>query len=346
MHIVSRIVSVILVFCCISPVLRAQNPTIVNGDGSAFVGKYCYDSTNYEIRISTNADGRFDGCGVFQRNGRWYINPIAATVGVTVFPYQCNLTYTIAADNRKITKTILIYKPVIIYPPLEDTVTCNGHFELYATTLYAGAYDYKWFPVGFLERPDTSVTKGFIQKTQKFTIIAKDVTAPCEGRDSLIVHYIPLPKPEIQAISMDGHTLSTKETYDSYQWLFNGQKIHGAESAFLLAKEDGSYQVIVGNEVGCTDTSDVYTIETVSINGDMSNAVRSIAIYPNPATDIINVEGNGEVNLSIAGIDGRILKQQSGLRYISTAGLPGGLYLLHINGKDGTPIQVVKFQKL
>src|SRR5690606_27195330 len=112
------------------------------------------------------AGGTFDGCGIFEENGQWYFNSQVATEGETVFPISCQLTYTV--DGQSISVHLLIWKPVVIDPPLNDSFTCTGEIRLEAYTLYAGAYDYQWIPSAPLERPDTSITNGYITDTTTF----------------------------------------------------------------------------------------------------------------------------------------------------------------------------------
>src|SRR5690606_31758207 len=73
--------------------LFAQNVTITKPDGTPIEDQYCWDDTDYPL-AGNPAGGTFDGCGVFQENGQWYFNPQVATEGETVFPIQCQLTYT------------------------------------------------------------------------------------------------------------------------------------------------------------------------------------------------------------------------------------------------------------
>ncbi len=346
----------VLILCMAVLLGRTSAQTnIVNADGSEIPKWYCYDSIDYEITVSPYVEGAFDNdpyssCGVFQRNGKWYFNPVIATTGITVFPWQCYLTYY-TKDSMEISKSIVIAKPVIISPPLTDLSTCNGHFELGATALYAGPYTYQWLPGAFLERPDTAVTKGFIQTTQKFTLIVTDQMFAsqnifCTAKDSLVVHMDQVTKPEIQSVSLDGYTLATKTTYGSYQWLHEGKHLLGATEPFLVVRRNGNYQVIGSNGLWCSDTSDNYNINTVSIE-EYRNVVRDSDIYPNPATNMLHLNIDKATEVYIFSIEGKLMKQyKSNNNTIYIGELPKGIYLIHLKDIKGEVLKVDRFVKL
>ncbi len=199
--------------------LHAQ--TITLADGSSLPDQYCWDDELYALS-GTPAGGAFSGCGVFEEEGQWYFNPVMATEDVTVFPISCNMTYTL--DGSSTTVPLLIWKPVVITPPLEDSFTCSGHFFLHATTLYAGAYDYTWTPSAFLEFPDSPNTVGFITVTQTFVLTAVDNTSGCIGSDTITIEKYPEPS---LSVSNDT-TINARETAplqasgaQSYLWLPN-----------------------------------------------------------------------------------------------------------------------------
>ena len=51
----------------------------------------------------------------------------------------------------------------------------------------------------------------------------------------------------------------------AYQWLFNGVDIMGATSQTYVPNNNGDYQVVVVDSLGCVDTSGVFTITTASL---------------------------------------------------------------------------------
>lgn len=325
----------------------AQSVNITNGDGSALTLRQCYENINYEIK-GVPAGGVFNGCGVFDSLGRTYWNPIRASAGTYVFPYACNLTYEAAGSLGS--KSMLVWKPVVVAPALTDLNTCDGHFTLLATPMYAGDYIYWWEPSdgtnGYVYRPDTALTDGYTNKTQQFRVSITDIQSGCVGKDSLVVHIDQITKPEIQSVSLDGYTLATKATYSSYQWLHEGKHLLGATDPFLVVRRNGNYQVIASNGLWCSDTSDNYNINTVSIE-EYRNVVRDSDIYPNPATDMLHVNIDKVAEIYIFSIEGKLMKQykyNNNTIYIGE--LPKGIYLIHLKDIKGEVLKMDRFVKL
>ncbi len=192
--------------------------TITNGDGSPLTKKYCWENEEHAI-AGQPAGGIFSGCGVSQVNGQWYFNPVTATSNIAVFPYSCTLSYTV--NGNTVNVPILIWKPVVVFPPLRDTTTCDGNFNLEATMLYAGDYDFTWTPALPLNTPAASQTTGYINQPTTFTVTARDVTSGCTGSDDVTI--TPLAQPHL-TVSHDTTVLARTTIQlmvtgaDSYEW--------------------------------------------------------------------------------------------------------------------------------
>jgi gliding motility-associated-like protein len=264
----------------------ANAQTITNGDGSALQLNYCYEDIAYPLQGQPGG-GDFSGCGMYRQNGAWYFNPVVASQDVTVFPFQCSITYTIGTQS--VTRNILVYKPVRIDPPLQDTATCSGAFTLEATMEYAGAYNFAWSPAAFLDNPDTSYTTGFITQSQTFVIVAEDVTSGCTGSDTIRVVRNPVPALVVQP---DTVTLRARESVQLhasgaayYYWQPSRWLSHDTVAAPVAHPQAPvTYMVIGRNEEGCVDTAyvSIHILEDIMIpnafspNGDGLNDVFKI----------------------------------------------------------------------
>lgn len=146
-------------------------------------------------------------------------------------------------------------------------------------------------------------------------------------------------------ITVNVFELSTTMTYDSYQWLLNGQLLPGATQGSYTVLENGDYQVIVGNDQGCVDTSEVYEVTNVGIQdpGDISALIR---VGPNPVQDVVFVQSPVPVQLSLSSISGALIQRQSATHSLSMGGLAAGMYLLRIMDKDGRLLKVEKLVKV
>lgn len=232
--------------------------TIANGDGTPLTTKYCRVNEDFPI-LGAPSGGTFSGCGVFNQGGQWYFNPVRATIGNSVFPVQCNLVYTVGATSTMV--PMLVWKPVVITPPLEDSFTCNGEFYLHATTLYAGAYDYTWSPASTLDQPDSPNTAGYLASTETFVLTAIDVTSGCMGSDTVTIEKYPVPvvvsnndtvvnaRAQVQ-LQASGATLYL---WQPSRWLDNDT----IANPLATPQAPVTYQVIGINEYGCTDTAEV-----------------------------------------------------------------------------------------
>lgn len=159
--------------------------------------------------------------------------------------------------------------------------------------------------------------------------------------DTFFVEELPFIAPEIQ---LDGFTLSTTETYDTYQWLLDGVLIDGATDSAYTATSDGDYQVIVSNEFGCSDTSAVHTIQNTGIGvvGALANAIR---LYPNPTREEIWIKAPYPVNIKVSTMSGRVISTYNAIRSLSTSGLRPGMYFVTISDAAGKVIKVEKLIK-
>lgn len=233
--------------------------TISNGDGAPLTTQYCWEDMNFPI-LGQPSGGSFDGCGVFEQNGQWLFNPVIATQGLSVFPVQCFLSYTI--NGTTVTIPILIWKPVVIDPPLEDSFTCNGNFLLHAKTLYAGAYDYSWTPATYLEQPDSANTAGYIDASQTFVLTATDHTSGCMGSDTVIINRYLVPVLSINpdtAILPYASVQLVASGAAQYQWEPERWLNNPAIAGPLATPEATVTYTVTGTSAdGCSATAEVH----------------------------------------------------------------------------------------
>lgn len=235
------------------------------------------------------AGGSFSGCGVYAENGKWYFNPAIATQHTTTFPYQCMIRYTV--NGATIQQPVTIAKPVIIDPPLEDSVTCTGSLYLHAATLYVGAYEFQWSPANLLNQPDEANTTGQIQSTQTFVLTATDMASGCTGQDTVTISRDFIPElvlsPDTVILPGTKAHLRASGAFDyswfPITWLDNPYSAHPVSAA----QEDITYTVTGRSELGCTDTASVrvsidkniFIPNAFSPNGDRINDVFRIVNY-------------------------------------------------------------------
>lgn len=101
------------------------------------------------------------------------------------------------------------------------------------------------------------------------------------------------------------------------------------------------------NDTSAPATSATLRLDTVSFTSVLSNEKfnsESISIYPNPATDVLNVSGvEGVTSLVINDINGRTIKTVNDASSINVSDLNAGVYFINITTDNGNVTK--KFMK-
>ncbi len=140
--------------------------------------------------------------------------------------------------------------------------------------------------------------------------------------------------------------LSVADTYDTYQWFYNGMLLQGAITYYLISPPNGVYAVQVTNSYGCVVTSDMIT---VNVGVEEIALENQLNIYPNPVTDVLNVQWkntNESATLSIRDLSGRLVLTErvaNGNAVLELSKLSSGNYILELQTEEGSlRKQVVK----
>lgn len=146
-------------------------------------------------------------------------------------------------------------------------------------------------------------------------------------------------------ITFNDFVLSTGDSYESYQWLLEGEAIPGGTTASIVVSESGNYQVVTVNEQGCTDTLMVYNVTGVNSINDISLLKNRTNIYPNPVTDLLNVRIPETVEASLTTIEGKVLSSARGTHTIDMKRYAAGVYMIVLRSADGRSIMAEKVIK-
>jgi len=222
--------------------------------------------------------------------------------------------------------------------------TCEGQQDGSATVVVTGGqapFTYLWFPSSQTTVTATGLGAGF------YVVRVKDSTG-CTVFSSVAIgfqHARPVVDlgSDVTACLVD--TLDAGAGFSSYLWsdASTGQK--------LVVTVSGTYAVTVTDVNGCQNSSSVnVTIQNCAIIGGSNGhnarldapAQGLIAyVYPNPATDVVNVAINGikseiNVKLELADMLGNKVASQSStpdvdyIGTISLSNLPVGIYFLKV----------------
>ena len=148
-----------------------------------------------------------------------------------------------------------------------------------------------------------------------------------------------LPTP---TITENGYILET-ESFDSYQWYFNGSVINGATNQTYTATQTGDYSVEVTDNNSCTNFSQEVNVTITNINSLPNN---EFSIYPNPSNGdfIIKFNKITDANIIIYDITGKVVLTKNRINKninISLKNINKGMYFVKINNKNNTAIEKV-----
>lgn len=224
----------------------------------------------------------------------------------------------------------------ITVSPLVATMCHNSPVTLTAT---GAGVTYQW-ELGGVAIPGATDATYTATASGTYTVVADNGTCTANGPAATIS---PAPTPII-AYNTSGNYLYTG-TYATYQWLRNGTSIPGATSSIYPVTMAGDYRVAVTDVNSCADTSAVYTYTTTTSVNTVT-AADDIAIYPNPASAVLNISAPYSVSVTIIAPDGRIVVDRVSTTRVDVGGLANGMYLVMVYDEHNTLVKTSKFSKI
>ncbi len=297
-----------------------------NSDGQRIWGTY-YGGTGWD-------EGWAVACG---KGGKVYLVGTANTPGMA--------TPDVHQDTLGGFSDIYIVKfcdlPFLTTPVTGNDSICAGSTNTYSIRAIEGA-TYIWnLPKGWTGNSNgNSITATADTASGRISVRAV-LCNDTSDEQSFDVHV----RPEVPAvITVDGFELGTVYTHSSYQWYRDGQAIPGATDPVLNVTQNGDYRVRVVNAGGCIDTSVIYTVTNVSINGP-DDLKRAVKIYPNPATEVLYIQTPLPVDVMIHSMDGKLALQQQQASSIDLHALSAGVYMIFVRDSKGLLIKTEKLVK-
>jgi hypothetical protein len=110
----------------------------------------------------------------------------------------------------------------------------------------------------------------------------------------------------------------------------------------LTGVTGGTYVVVVEDEAGCTATETIEVGTQLSIDNWNS---QTIAVYPNPTSNWVNISLDGEFIYSLVSINGQILSTHKGVDQakLDLSGFADGVYFIEVQSEHGTQsIKLIK----
>jgi hypothetical protein len=149
-----------------------------------------------------------------------------------------------------------------------------------------------------------------------------------------------IPEPKFTSINTSGNTFSFTYTgstpFTNITWDFGDGNISTQTNPTHSFAKDGNYPVTVTVTNDCGDNTHGSNQVALKVG---TTAKIDIRIYPNPAKDLVQIEGVNPVSVQLQNIQGPLIKRFSGdLKRLDVAGLPGGVYLLRIETANGISV--------
>ncbi|MEI6816940.1 MAG: T9SS type A sorting domain-containing protein, partial [Bacteroidota bacterium] len=163
------------------------------------------------------------------------------------------------------------------------------------------------------------------------------------------VNVLLYPAPAVPTITVTFDTLHSSAGL-TYQWYKDGNIINGATSNSYIVPVNGNYTVVITDANGCTSVSVPYVFNSTGVN-DIKNVSDKFMVFPNPATDELNITSkfgsSSSLNLDIIDIYGQVVYHYQLVNdntTISLSTINSGIYLIRISNGETTVVK--RFTKL
>lgn len=165
------------------------------------------------------------------------------------------------------------------------------------------------------------------------------------GCDSTVYLKLTVNSMTKPVVTVNGFVLGVQLRYNTYQWLLDNSPIAGATDSTYSVSANGNYSVVVTDEAGCVDTSDVYTVGNYTHIDETSILGHSIELYPNPTTGKIYIKSPVSIEVAVYSLEGKQLLKKQQADYLSIDHLSNGVYFLQVRDESGRLIKTEKFVK-
>ncbi|HMG82995.1 MAG TPA: Ig-like domain-containing protein [Ferruginibacter sp.] len=268
-------------------------------------------------------------------------NTTIATVSSTglvtaVTAGTATITVTTADQGKMATSVIIVTNPIVNAPVISYTGTttiCAGQSILLVSSVSSGN---QWYKNGVII---TGATANTLQVTASgiYTVVATagGITSPASA--GVTITILPVPTAPVISESQDSTLVSS--AVSNNQWYVDTAMIAGQTSQQYGPAATGSYAVTT-TQNGCT---------SLLSNEFYFSKIERVSIYPNPATDFItvNFNGNGPFTVTMFSSAGKEVLSavivQSGSK-LNIAALHRGIYFVKIF--DESIQSVIKIVKL
>lgn len=243
---------------------------------------------------------------------------------------NATINYVIAAQQILPTPQLTTIDTIIIYaPPPTPIITYDSLTHTLSTP--ALGFSYQWYFNGSPIAGATLSTYTLYQSGH-YALVAINANGCIGFSDTLSAVYCN-PYLQAQLIETNGTLFVSNIAQNaSISWLFNGNTLPNQQENTLITSENGSYQCIVTDAFGCSDTTNIILIDV----GLATNSLELPSIFPNPAKNILFVSlptsWIGSL-IELSDLSGKVLygeKATEPAHTIHFTSIQSGLYLIRL----------------
>lgn len=164
------------------------------------------------------------------------------------------------------------------------------------------------------------------------TVAATGVCPEVTSTETIVINALPT-----ATASASGATATVVETTGAtYQWINcdDDTEITGATSSTYAPSAPGSFQVVVTAN-GCSSTSACISVTNVSVS---SVSLDNVAIFPNPASDVITIAGltAAQSTITVLDVNGKVIISQvvtAAQTDLTIANVESGVYFIQVSSE-------------
>lgn len=334
----------ILKGCCAVPSFTSSGSIQIACLGSPFPINYTFNGSADSLRWELSTDGGTTWNPV--SNNATYSGATTATLsinyvsGLNGYDYRL-VAYACGSSSASQATTLVTdpLAPIISCPPdiveTPSTLNCNPSILWNApiavdnctgATASGSSNPGDNFPVGTTNVLYTATDSAGNTDTCSFNVTVQTPVIP-------------------NAVTYSNGNLCATISGATYQWYEGGNLISGATAQCYFPTTPGTYTVFITDGTGCTGTAD-FQVTVVGVDPGFASIPH---IYPNPASGLLNIRFETlpleKVELRLTDLRGKII-QESAMEDSQTASLdlstlPEGIYLLHLQSREGRMTQKI-----
>jgi len=148
-----------------------------------------------------------------------------------------------------------------------------------------------------------------------------------------------------------GSSITLSESVAGGTWSSGNSSVATVSGGGVTGVAVGTATISYSVSNSCGTRSATHTVTVVPTDecntmvNNAANGINGIRVYPNPASDILNIEAPVKVNVSVLGMDGKVLITQHDVTNIDISRLANALYMIMIYDENGLLLKIAKFTK-